>query len=216
MSFAQEAEAPGAPPETCSDLGQPQACLMHRQLSQPRNRRCGGTDGGCWSAAGVVALVTVVFAATTLRLIVFPPRDQPRHVNGIVSFNGPNEGIRTALALSLAEKGYAPVLLFSQGSRENDTACPKAPKISVVCFVDASGNTRGEAEWAGHYAERHHWHSLMLVPGRGQATRARLLTERCFSGQVTVVPTAGPRPPLSEIMHEWGGLFDAVLIHRGC
>jgi len=215
MPFAQEAEASEAHPKmlapgSSADVPDESTARRAKEPAQRRHRR--------WLlvSAVVVALVTVVFAATTLRLIVFPPRDQPRHVNAIVSFNGPNEGIRTALALSLAEKGYAPVLLFSQGSRENDTACPKAPKVSVVCFVDASGNTRGEAEWAGHYAERHHWHSILLVPGRGQATRARLLTERCFSGQVTVVPTTGPRPPLSEIMHEWGGLFDAVLIHRGC
>lgn len=165
---------------------------------------------------GVIALVVAVFVAATFRFIVFPPQDQPRHVNGIVSFNGPDEGARTALAVSLAEKGYAPVLLFSQGSKFADTSCPKASGVSVVCFVDVTGNTRGEAEWAGRYAERHHWLSLMIVPGRGQATRARLLTERCFSGQVVDVPTAGSRPSLSEIVHEWGGLFEALVVHRTC
>jgi hypothetical protein len=164
----------------------------------------------------VVLLLVAVFVAATLRLIVFPTRDSPRHVDAIVSFNGSNEGTREALAVSLAKKGYAPVLLFSQGSAFADTSCPKVSRVSVVCFVDASGNTRGEAEWVGRYAQRHHWKSLLLVPGRGQATRARLLTERCFSGQLVVVPANEPRPPLSQIMHEWGGLFDAFFIHRGC
>ena len=191
--------------------GDPATSLVEgRKVRNQRARR--------WLLAslGVVVLLIVVFAAATLRLIVFPARDQPRHVDAIVSFNGSNEGTREALAVSLAKKGYAPVLLFSQGGSRFDTACPKVRRVSVVCFVDATGDTRGEAEWAGGYAERHHWHSLMIVPGRGQATRARLLTERCFSGQLVVVPTAEPRPPLSEIFHEWGGLFDAVFIHRGC
>jgi hypothetical protein len=165
---------------------------------------------------GVIVLVAAFFVAATFRFIVFPPQDQPRHVNGILSFNGPDEGARTALAVSLAEKGYAPVLLFSQGSKYADTSCPKAPGVSVVCFVDVTGNTRGEAEWAGSYAERHHWHSLLIVPGRGQATRARLLTERCFSGQVVVVPAVESRPSLSEVIHEWGGLFDTLIVHRTC
>lgn len=165
---------------------------------------------------GIVVLVVAVFAAATLRFIVFPTVDQPRHVDAIVSFNGSNEGTREAVAVSLAKKGYAPVLLYSLGSAYADTDCPKVSRVSVVCFVDVTGNTRGEAEWVGRYAQRHHLHSLLLVPGRGQATRARLLTERCFPGNLVVVPADEPHPPLSEIIHEWGGLFDSLVINRSC
>jgi uncharacterized SAM-binding protein YcdF (DUF218 family) len=165
---------------------------------------------------GMVVVLIVVLVLATLRLFVFPSADQPRYVNGIVSFDGSNEGARAAAAVSLAEKGYAHVLLFSQGGDSADTSCPKVPRVAVVCFVDVTDNTRGEAEWAGRYAERHHWHSVLIVPGRAQATRARLLMERCFSGQIVVVPASEPRPPVSEIIHEWGGVLDALFIHRGC
>lgn len=165
---------------------------------------------------GIVVVVAAVCVALTLRLFVFPSTDQPTHVDGILSFNGSNEGTRTALAVSLAEKGYAPVILFSQGGEGTDTSCPKVPRIAVVCFVDVPNNTRGEAEWAGRYAERHHWQSLMIVPGRSQVTRARLLTERCFSGRVVVVPISESRPALSDILHQWGGLLSSLLVHRGC
>jgi hypothetical protein len=165
---------------------------------------------------GVAFVLVAVFVAATLRLFVFPATDQPTHADGILSFNGSQELTRAALAESLAEKGYAPVLLFSLGGESTDTSCPKVPRVSVVCFVDVSNDTRGEAEWAGRYAERHHWHSLLIVPGRAQATRARLLTERCFSGRVTVVPPAGPRPALLDVIHQWGGLLNAVFIERGC
>lgn len=162
-------------------------------------------------------MVAVVFVVATLALLVSPPTNLPRHVDGILSLNGGDEEAREALAVSLAEKGYAPVLLFSQGSAGNDTPCPKVPRVSVVCFVDASNNTRGEARWAGSYAERHHWHSLLIVPGLVQATRARLLTERCFSGQVVVVPASAPFWDLPyDVFHEWGGLAEAFFIDRGC
>jgi hypothetical protein len=161
--------------------------------------------------------VFVVFVAATLALFVSPSTDQPRHVDGILSFNGDDEQAREALAVSLAEKGYAPVLLFSQGASTNNTPCPKVPRVSVVCFVDVTNNTRGEARWAGQYAVRHHWHSLLIVPGRAQATRARVLTERCFSGQVVVVPaTESLRDIPGDVFHEWGGLLAALLIYRGC
>ncbi len=161
--------------------------------------------------------VVVVFVAATLALFVYPPTDQPRHVDGILSLNGGDEQAREAKAVSLAEKGYASVLLFSQGSLANDTPCPKVPHVSVVCFIDATNNTRGEARWAGHYAERHHWHSLLIVPGRAQATRARLLMTRCFSGQVVVSPATEPlREIPGDALHEWGGLLAALLIYRGC
>lgn len=180
--------------------------------SSPRRRRRRLLLAGL----GVVVVLVTVFAATTLWLTVYPATNEPEHADGILSLNGDQEEARTALAVSLAKKGYAPVLLFSQGGEGTDTSCPKVPRVSVVCFVDVSDNTRGEAEWAGRYATRHNWHSLLIVPGRTQATRARLLTERCFSGRVTVVPPAGPRPALSDIIHEWAGLVDALIVHRGC
>lgn len=159
----------------------------------------------------------MVFVAATLALFVWPPTSQPGHVDAILSFNGPDEGTREAFAVSLAEKGYAPVLLFSQGGYSKDTSCPKVAHVTVVCFVDVAGNTRGEARWAAHYADQHHWHSLMIVPSRPQATRARLLVSRCFAGQILVVPASEAlrRFPI-DIVHEWGGLLDALLIHRGC
>ena len=166
-----------------------------------------------WSLGTVV----VVFVAATLALFIYPPTDLPRHVDGILSLNGHGEQAREALAVSLAEKGYAPVLLFSQGSSANNTPCPKVPRVSVVCFADATDNTRGEARWAGQYAERHHWHSLLIVPSRTQATRARLLVERCFSGQVVVVPAAEPLwDTPDDVFHEWGGVLAALSIYRGC
>ena len=166
-----------------------------------------------WSLGTVV----VVFVAATVGLFISPPTDLPQHVDGILSLNGHGEPAREALAVSLAEKGYAPVLLFSQGVSTNNTPCPKVPRVSVVCFADVTNNTRGEARWAAQYAERHHWHSLLIVPSRTQATRARLLVERCFSGQVVVVPSAEPlwETP-ADVVHEWGGVLAALAIYRGC
>ena len=168
--------------------------------------------------AGLVLVVSViVFIALTAVLFVWPATDSPQHVDAILSFNGPDEGARETLAVSLAEKGYARVLLFSRGGAANETACPKVPRVVVVCFVDVTNNTRGEARFAALYAKQHHLNSLMIVPGRPQATRAHVLLERCFSGRIVVDPASEPllRFP-KDVLHEWGGLLQVLLIRRGC
>jgi uncharacterized SAM-binding protein YcdF (DUF218 family) len=165
---------------------------------------------------GFLLFIGVILAMTAI-LFVWPATDSAQHVDAILSFNGPNEGARQAQAVSLAEKGYAQVLLFSRGGDGADTPCPNVPRVLVVCFVDVPNNTRGEARFAAQYAEQHHLNSLMIVPGRAQTTRAHLLLERCFPGRIVVVPSAEsflgfPR----DVFHEWGGLIETLFIHRGC
>jgi hypothetical protein len=164
----------------------------------------------------ILALLAAVFLVATSVLFVWPATDQPRHVDGILSLNGNNEGSRFDTTVALAEKGYAPVLLFSQGAA--NTTCPKVRKVSVVCFAPNPDQTIGEIKFGAEYARRHGWHSLMIVSGRAQVTEARLLMERCFSGQIVMVPA--PRVYLTqlplEIIHEWGGLAKAVLSDERC
>jgi hypothetical protein len=164
-----------------------------------------------------LVLVVLAFLAITVVLFVWPATDSPHHVDAILSFNGPNEGAREDLAVSLAEKGYAPVLLFSRGGFGDETACPHVHRVVVVCFVDVTDNTRGEARFAAHYATQHHLRSLMIVPGRPQTTRAHVLLERCFSGKIVVDPASEtllrfPR----DVLHEWGGLLETLFVERGC
>ena len=64
-----------------------------------------------------IAILVVGFLTASSVLFVWPATDQPRHVDAIVSLNGTDEADREGLAISLAEKGYAPVLLFSEGPR---------------------------------------------------------------------------------------------------
>ena len=97
------------------------------------------------------------------------------------------------------------------------TPCPKVPQVKVVCFIAVPGRTVGEARFAGQYAERHGWHSLMLVPSRAQATRARLLLKRCFPGKVVVVPASFQLTHFPfEVGYEWAALVKALLVDRHC
>lgn len=163
----------------------------------------------------VVAVALAVFVAATLLVLVWPPLGGPQRADAIVSLNGPEESRRRAEAVSLAARGYAPVLLFSQGRSE--TRCPVLRRIKVVCFVPNPGRTVGEAEWVGRYARRHHLKSLLVVAGQTQTLRALLLMGRCFDGTIHAVGVRAPTASLPyDIVYGWGSLGRALLLDRHC
>lgn len=165
--------------------------------------------------AGMVGLLIAAFLAASCMLFVWPATDQPRHVDGILSLNGTDEVARQAKAVTLAEEGYAPVLLFSRGNVSGP--CPRVRAVKVVCFVPSPQRTVGEVRFAATYARQHGWHSLMVVAGRAQVTRARLLMGRCFSGRVLLVAANFQLPHFPfEVAYEWGALGKALLVDRQC
>lgn len=183
------------------------------QEQAPSGRKRG--HGKRWLVLGP-ALAVALFIIASGAVFVWPPSDQPTHADAILSLNGPNETHREALAISLAERGYAPVLLFSQGNFRT-TPCPTVPHVRVVCFEPHPARTAGEVEFAARYARGRGWHHLIVIPGRPQSIRARLLLGRCFSGSVTVVTAPAKISQLPyEVAYEWGALGKALLVNRHC
>lgn len=167
-------------------------------------------------ALAAACATLTAFVATSFALFIWPATDAPRHVDAVLVLDGPNEAAREHTAFRLVEQGYAPVLLFSQG-RYHSTPCPVLRKVDVVCFVPSPGRTVGEIAFAERYAHAHGWETLMVVAGHEQATRARLLLQRCFPGRALVVPA--PIRVLTlpyDVLYEWGALAKALLIDRGC
>ena len=163
-----------------------------------------------------LAVTVLLFLIATGVLFVWPPTDPPSPADAILSLNGRNETAREALAISLAKRGFAPVLLFSQGNAYN-TPCPSVPRVHVVCFEPIPGRTVGEVEFAASYARARGWRHLIVVAGRPQSLRARLLTGRCFSGSVTVMGAPVKRSQLPyEVAYEWAALGKALFVDRHC
>jgi uncharacterized SAM-binding protein YcdF (DUF218 family) len=170
-----------------------------------------------WRRVLVIALALVlVFAGATAWVLVWPPQGMPARVSAIVMLAGP--GSRLPLALRLADEGRAPVLVVSQGFEGYGSPCPPPPAgIKLICFDPDPASTRGEAEFVGRLAKQYRWSSVVLVVSRPQATRARLLMERCFSGPVYVstAPLALSNWPY-QIAYGWGALAKALVDHRAC
>ena len=173
-----------------------------------------------WLAAWAVlvaCVIGVLFVAATARLFVWPPTDAPARVDAILALGGDPGQLRAKQAIALAEAGYAPVVLVSLGGYP-PAPCPKArPGIRVECFRADPLDTRGEVEFATRTAARRHWTSMLMVPERSQATRARLLFRRCSDMRLVVVPVADHGSTLLyDIAYEWAALAKALVVKTSC
>lgn len=177
----------------------------HRRL--PRHRR---------RAVVVILVLILTFTVATIRLFVLPVQGMPAQVSAIVMLAGP--GDRLPLALRLATDRRAKVLVVSRGAHGYSGPCPPRPSgVQLICFDPDPADTRGEAEFVGRLAKRYGWSSVDLVVSSTQATRARLLVERCFSGPVYV--STAPLPLNSwpyQIVYGWAALMKAIVVQPSC
>jgi hypothetical protein len=89
--------------------------------------------------------------------------------------------------------------------------------VQLICFDPNPGTTRGEAEFVGRLAQRYHWTSIVLVATRGQDTRARIITGRCFSGPVYLVTASLPWDDWPyQLAYQWAALVKALVLDRAC
>ena len=184
-----------------------------RRLSRRPSRRLSRR----WRVVLTAALVLVLaFVVATSELLVWPAQGMPGHVSAIVMLAGP--GDRLPVALDLADSRRAPVLVVSRGYEGYSGPCPaRPPGVTLICFDPDPPTTQGEAEYVGQLAKQYHWTSVVVVASRPQATRARLLVERCFAGQVYLA--TGPIPPDSwpyQVAYGWGALLKALVWSRSC
>ena len=163
-----------------------------------------------------VTVVFVVFCAATARLFVWPDQGMPSRVDAIVMLDSPGRPLN--VAVRLAEQHRAPFLVISQGTAASRDPCPRpVPEVTLICFNPTPPTTRGEAEFVGRLARKHHWQSIAVVAITTQDSRARLRIERCFPGQVYIVtaPIKLSTWPY-QISYEWAALVKALVFQRGC
>jgi uncharacterized SAM-binding protein YcdF (DUF218 family) len=164
----------------------------------------------------VLALVILVPVATA-RLFIWPPTDNPAKADAVIALGGDTGQLRAKQAIKLARSGYAPVAVISLGGTK-PVPCPKpVPRVSIICFRADPLDTRGEAEFASRLAAQRHWDRIIVVSERSQATRARLLFERCAPVHLEMVPVQDPRNNLPyDVVYEWGALTKALVLEPSC
>jgi uncharacterized SAM-binding protein YcdF (DUF218 family) len=169
-----------------------------------------------------VALAVVAgLAASTARMFVWPEVGRAERADALVILGPGRNGERYREALHLIRRNVARAIVVSESSRPSRWPIQQAlcARAAAVCFRAEPSTTRGEARSTARIAKAHRWGSLIVVTSTFHVTRARLLFRRCFGGSVTVVAagTGGGRVSLARpIVHEWGGLLNALIRERSC
>lgn len=174
-----------------------------------------------------VAWLFVAWLCLGVFLFVAPPRDTPARVD-VVFVLAPAYD-RLATAEQLMDEGYADTLAVS--SPPNDEGKP-APAIcheerayAVICFDPDPVTTQGEARALQRLSVEHGWHSANVVTSQFHVTRARVLLQRCYEGELDVVPYWQNMPILGlpHLRGSWAyhyayetAAFAKVLLNPGC
>ena len=141
-------------------------------------------------AAALAVVAVLALLAATARYIVWPETDPVRRADAVVLFAG-GEGERLAEARRLMARRVAPLLAISNGRDPNwpqaNRLCEGGARFAVLCFQPEPNRTRGEARAVRRLARERGWRSVVVVTSTYHVTRARLLVERCYDGELRVV-----------------------------
>lgn len=174
-----------------------------------------------WIIAGVLLTIAIVFGWITIALFASPTVDDPGQADAIVMLAGGKRrlpkvvelvGDGVADTVVLASKWVPPVWASSPcNTRES----PFGPGVRVLCFEPDPSSTRGEARFVAELAEAQGWDSLVVVASTDQVTRARMLFERCWDGELAIVGVDHHQPFPVRAVYEWAAMAK-VLVNTGC
>lgn len=166
--------------------------------------------------------LVVALGVASLPLFVFPAHDAPSPSDALVVL-GPVKD-RMPMAMELMDEGISSTLVvvspvLENGRFETDLCnSPSSVPYEVLCFSAVPTTTRGEARGFGTLAEAHGWDSVMVLTFTPQIARARLIMQRCFPGEITMIEY---RPDLDlgewayQALYQYGG-FAKVFTETGC
>lgn len=176
-------------------------------------------------AAGTIYVALVAILSTIgTAAYVFPHTDRPAKTD-VVFVIGPPTTSRLALAEKMVKKGLSTNVMISvspdgrYNSAKNISLCEdESSRYRVYCGVPDPFTTQGEARWLKAMAAEHGWTSATVITFTPHITRARVLMDRCFTGDLRMV---ADRRPLS--LDTWvyqylyqTGAFLRVAIDQDC
>ncbi|MGM7777510.1 YdcF family protein [Arthrobacter sp. KNU-44] len=141
----------------------------------------------------------LLWATAGLFLYVEPPADAPKHAD-VLFVLGPADD-RVDYAEKLMDQGYAHTLVISvpQGvaGYPRLTLCDEQRPYRIICFKPDPGTTQGEARELRTLAQENGWKSANVLTAQYHVTRARVIVQRCFQGELNMVSYQKDLPLLS-------------------
>lgn len=153
-----------------------------------------------WRGRIAVACLTIIVLAAGFltmgwRVYMNPQTDPLRPADAIVVLGG-TAYERFDIGLDLAKRGYAPYLLISRSTGEDDRKmdkyCDGHFTFTVSCFIPDPWTTEGEAQEIRAKAQEFGWHHIIVITFTPHVSRARYIVGKCFDGELTMVASPAP------------------------
>lgn len=157
-----------------------------------------------WGIAALAAAVLVTLAG--IPLYVLPATDEPGPVD-VIYVIGPPTDARIDVAMDMMAQGHAQALMVSLDPAESgeypqaasacaqdgDTRLPQ--DATVLCARPDPFTTRGEARELEAQMAEHGWDSAAVITFTPHVSRARMIMDRCATGDVSMVDSGESLDP---------------------
>lgn len=170
----------------------------------------------------VVAALLVIWLVIGYFVVVRPRVNRLAHADAVVVLGPyPADG-RIDSALHIVDEGYADTLALSAvpaGVASTRRLCTTVLKgRPIICFTPQPATTLGEARQIRDLARRYNWHTLIVVTSKYHISRARVIVERCFDGEV-IMRSSGARIGLGTWAYQYlyqTGAYLKLLFRHDC
>lgn len=183
--------------------------------------------GWVWAFKACCALL-LLWGIAGVFLYVAPNVDIPRRTD--VLFVLAPAGERLEYAKEIMDEGFAGTLAISLPAVATDASLKSAPcddvrSYRIICFEPDPVTTQGEARALQRLAEENGWKSASVLTAQSHITRARVLIQRCYGGELVMIAHWKDHPwlPLSSKEASWGYIyayetaaFVKVAVNRDC
>lgn len=155
------------------------------------------------------AAATLLLALIGVPLYVLPAADDHPGRADVLLVLAPTAG-RMGYAENLMEQGYADMLAISaplvEGGKE-PAACNERRTYRVLCFNPEPVTTQGEARALGRLSAKYGWKSVDVLTAEFHVTRARVILERCYQGDMSMIAYRQDRPLFAFTGNSWAYIY---------
>jgi uncharacterized SAM-binding protein YcdF (DUF218 family) len=137
-----------------------------------------------WLVLPCALLIAAVIAG--LPVYVQPQIDPLRHADAILVLGG-RDYDRYPFGIGLGERGWAPIVVLSTDRRGMRFCATRRPHLDLRCFIPDPPTTKGEAQQLHRLAANYGWRTVIVVTSRPHISRARVILEQCFDGDLIMV-----------------------------
>lgn len=145
------------------------------------------------------AISSGLSAIVGLFLYVAPASDAPKHAD-VLFVLGPPDG-RMKYAEQLMDQGYAGTIVVSvplnKDGNPSFDLCHERRASRIVCFSPDPFTTQGEARVLESLSQENGWNSADVLTAQFHISRARVMVQRCYKGDLSMVAYGHTLPLLS-------------------